>query len=160
MFKITKHISLYNNISISDKTILNHIGKNAYCILYLKDKNLYDNLIDCDNIINNNYQLELDITDTNLSSLEIKTQIIYKILDSSKLLDKNINLNSTIENLVGEYHQEETKDEYMYDIYIFIIICIIFIGGIIYVLYILGFINFIFRKSCTSDACVKNFSIN
>ena len=147
---IKKHISTYNNINISDKTILQHIGETAYCILYFKDKSLYEDLVTCDT--EHNYQLELDIIDTNLSSKDIKLQILGKICK-----DKNIKINSTIDNIIKDSKYLVITNENNYNVYLFIFISLLFIISIICVLYVLGFFNYIFKKQCTSEECIKSF---
>lgn len=150
---IKKNLSIYNGKYIYDKTILKYIGMEIYSILMDMDKNLYEDLI--------NYKIEytqkkLDIIDLNLTSIEIKTQIIAIILK-----DNSINVNITIKNFVNDNNNNnkiEIKTNST-DIYIDIFISLLFILSIIYVLYILGIINYIFKKNCTTEACIKNFTV-
>jgi hypothetical protein len=155
-YKINKNLSKFNNKIIYDRTILNYIGIQNYKNLQEIFPNLYENLIN--NQIYYYYTQEklviLELSRT-IDPIEIKKQIIATIVG-----DKNLVVNGIIKNLVKNKPDNIKTTENTNDIWIFVFVILIFILGIIYVLYILDIFTYIFSKSCDSNSCVKNFNIN
>ena len=151
---INKKISIYKNNYIPDKTILKYIGFNKYCKLYKSDPTLYEYFSECKDLIDQYDQIDLDLIDINLTSLEIKKQIISLIFK-----DTNYTKNEYINNLVYKNPKNIYTKDNNYDIFIFFIIILIFLISIFYILYKLGFINYVFYKHCDTDSCRLYYSL-
>ena len=146
---IKKNISEYKNQYIQDTTLLRYVGFKTYASLYKNDKNLYQYFSECEKYLNKNTQLDLDLIDLNLTSIEIKTQILAKILK-----DDNYIISDYIKDLIYDKQINIYTKDNNYDIIIFIIIMFIFIFFIVFFLYKSGFLKYIFSKNCTTDSCI------
>ena len=147
---ISKNISIYRDKKIYDSEILRHIGIETYSTLLRMEPNLYKLFLECKTTqkkvdgVNIEYtrpkQLQLILMETNLSGVEIKTQILAHIyLLKYTKEDENIQILEEIKNL----HKSSTipkrilklsKNEEIYTL-IFFIIFISIIVVIILVIY-------------------------
>src|SRR5665648_455908 len=68
-------ISQYNGSQVTDVQLFKYVGKNTYCRLYQRDKSLWTYFNEC-LILQNPSEIVIIFADSNLSDLEVKTQLV------------------------------------------------------------------------------------
>jgi tetrahydromethanopterin S-methyltransferase subunit F len=149
IIKIGKSISSYNNsnkkkdIIVHDSTIMRYIGIESYCRFQKEEPNLYEEFLECNNVIDNlPTQLNIELMDSQLTNEDIKKQLVTLIANPN-----SNSVSQTVKNI--KYHSESFPGEILLQhpsaTIWFIIIIFIIIFLIILVLYMLGVVDLLIK---------------
>lgn len=136
--KIQKNVSLYNGKKIYDFTIMKYVGIKTYCTLQKYAPDLYNDYLECSSEYKESFsELDCDILDINLTSLEIKTQLVGLMANNS-----NDNYSPFVKNLKNSsYGPEEYPQSSLINEILFIILIFIFMFLIAFIIYYIGLWN-------------------